>query len=59
MKGYNIFRFACLAILWLALCWLLIRGRGMTLWTLFVIVASGIVVFVPLYKKYVRGRSSR
>lgn len=54
MKGYSIFRFACLAILWLILCYLLIKGRGVTAWSLFVIVASGIVIFVPLYKKYVR-----
>lgn len=59
MKGQYIFRFACLALLWLALCWLLIRGRGMSAWTLFVIVASGIVVFVPLYKKYIRGNGGK
>ncbi|MEZ3590088.1 MAG: hypothetical protein K1V84_03500 [Muribaculaceae bacterium] len=59
MKGQYIFRFACLALLWLALCWLLIRGRGMSAWTLFVIVASGIVVFVPLYKKYIKGNGGK
>ena len=50
-------RFACIVLLWLCLCWLLLtrvpRVDGMTLFT---IVASGIIVFVPLYKKYVRNR---
>ena len=44
-------------LLWVALCYLLLtrtaRIDGMTIFT---IVASGIIVFVPLYKKYVRNR---
>lgn len=47
-------RFACIAILWVALCYLLVTGSKFTLRTAFVIVASGIVVFVPLYKKYMK-----
>lgn len=47
-------RLGCIAVLWLLLCWLLIATRPLTLWVLFVIAASGIVVFVPLYKKYVK-----
>ena len=57
MSGGNMIRFACIVLLWLCLCWLLLtrvpRVDGMTLFT---IVASGISVFVPLYKKYVRNR---
>lgn len=53
-------RFGCIAVLWVALCWLVISGsRPFTLWTLFVIIASGIIVFVPLYKKYVRRNVNR
>lgn len=54
MTGHQIFRFSCLTLLWLALCYLLIVGRGFNLPTLFIIATSGIVVFVPLYKKYIR-----
>lgn len=47
-------RFACIAALWVALCYLMVTRRPFTLWVGFVIVASGIVVFVPLYKKYMK-----
>jgi len=47
-------RFAFIVILWLALCYLMVSRQPFTLWVAFVIVASGIVVFVPLYKKYMK-----
>lgn len=47
-------RFIFLAALWLVLCYMVIASQPVTLWTLFVIVASGIVVWVPLYKKYIK-----
>ena len=52
---------ACLALyvalLWIALCvFLLARVERVNFMVLFAIVASGVVVFVPLYKKYVRNR---
>ena len=44
-------------LLWLALCYLLVtrteRIDGMTIFT---IIASGIIVFVPLYKKYIKNK---
>ena len=47
-------RFACIALLWIWLCYLLLsRAERIDLMVIFWIVASGIVVFVPLYKKYV------
>lgn len=54
MKGYTIFRLLCLTALWILLCYLMIVGRGFTAWTLFIIIVSGGVVFIPLYKKYIR-----
>lgn len=59
MKAYTIFRLLCLTALWIILCYLLIQGRGINLWSLFVIFASGIVVFVPLYKKYMRNGNGK
>lgn len=59
MKTTIIIRFAFLLLLWLLLCYLLLSQRSLTLWTLFVIIASGIIIFVPLYKKYVRGNGGQ
>ena len=47
-------RLGCIATLWIMLCYLLLSTRPLTLWLIFIIIASGIIVFVPLYKKYVR-----
>ncbi|MDE6307166.1 MAG: hypothetical protein K2L90_11340 [Muribaculaceae bacterium] len=47
-------RLACICLLWIALVWLVVRSQPLTAWTLFIVAASAIVVFVPLYKKYVR-----
>lgn len=47
-------RFGFIALLWLALCYLVVASQPFTLWIAFIIVASGIVVWVPLYKKYIR-----
>lgn len=50
-------RFVCIAMAWLALCWLLLtRAARIDFMVIFSIVASGIIVFVPLYKKYVRNK---
>ena len=50
-------RFAFIFVLWLVLCYLLIiRVPKIDFMTIFSIVASGIIVFVPLYKKYRRDR---
>lgn len=54
MKGAILVRFICVLSLWLLLCYLLLSQRTFTLWTLFVIIASGIIIFVPLYKKHIR-----
>lgn len=48
-------RFVILGILWLLLVVaMVVRTPKFTFYNAFVIVASGIIVFVPLYKKYCR-----
>lgn len=47
-------RFGFIALLWLALCYIVVVSQPMSLRVIFVIVASGIVVWVPLYKKYIK-----
>lgn len=50
-----IIRFVILGVLWAALVALILMyTRPITLYTAFVIVASAIIVFVPMYKKYVK-----
>lgn len=57
MKTGLIIRFACLTALWILLCYLVISTRGLNFWTLFAIVVSGVLVFVPNYKKHIRGNN--
>lgn len=52
MKGADIFRFACIVLLWLAACYFVVASQPFSLRVAFVIIASGIIVFVPIYKKY-------
>ena len=47
-------RFGFIAVLWLILCYLVVASQPFTLWVLFIIVASGINEWVPLYKKYIK-----
>ncbi|MBR1544057.1 MAG: hypothetical protein IJ626_04095 [Muribaculaceae bacterium] len=57
MNTTDAIRFACVLCLWLALCFMLLsRTPHITFMTVFTIVASGIIVFVPLYKKYVKNK---
>lgn len=57
MTTSNIIRFGFIVVLWLVLCYLLIvSSERVDFMTIFAILASGIVIFVPLYKKYVRGK---
>ena len=59
MKRGEVFLLMCIVLLWVWLCWLLLTRAQLNLWTLFWVVASGIIVFVPLYKKYVLRRKNR
>ncbi len=54
MKPSVIVRFVILGLLWLGLVGYILAHSQFTLYTLFVIVASAIIIFVPMYKKYVK-----
>lgn len=54
MTTANIIRFTILGILWLLLVGYLVSHAKLTLYLIFVIVASAIIIFVPVYKKYVK-----
>lgn len=56
MKSSVIVRFVLLGAAWLATVGLLLASTPrITPYILFIIVASAIIVFVPMYKKYVKG----
>lgn len=64
MKWSVILRFAIIGVLWAGICGILVArmlatGTPLNLMTLFPIIASGIIVFVPLYKKYVKNDKQR
>lgn len=55
-----ILRFAILGLIWLALVIkMIISPDGITPYRAFIIVASAIIIFVPLYKKYVKKGSDK
>lgn len=55
MKTGNLIRFICFFIAWLLLAvWMLRLTEKITLLTIFWIIASGIIILVPLYKKYTK-----
>ncbi len=54
MNTSVVLRFLILGILWLGLVLYIVLHTTFTLYTAFVIVASAIIVFVPMYKKYVK-----
>lgn len=54
MKTSVIVRFIILGLLWLGLVAYILMHTHFTLYIVFVIVASAIIIFVPMYKKYVK-----
>jgi len=54
MNTSVILRFVVLGLLWLGLVGYILTHARFTLYIAFVIVASAIIIFVPMYKKYVK-----
>lgn len=54
MDTPTLIRFVFIGLLWLALCYILVASQPFSLKVALVIVASGIIVWVPLYKKYLK-----
>ena len=55
MTSGNKIRFGFIAALWFALCYLLLtRAAKIDFMVIFSIIASGMIVFVPLCKKYLK-----
>ncbi|MDE7180490.1 MAG: hypothetical protein K2N88_04775 [Muribaculaceae bacterium] len=58
MKTTTIIGLTFLAAVWVALVVLLLTAGGLTFKNLLLVIMSGIIVFVPLWKKY-RGEQPR
>ena len=60
MKTSVIIRFIILGLLWLLLVWMMVAStKEFTPYMAFVIVASAVIIFVPVYKKYVKNDKNR
>ncbi len=54
MKFSVILRFLILGALWILLCYMLVASKtNLTFFDLFWIFASAIIIFAPMYKKYI------
>lgn len=54
MKVKVIIGLTLLSALWLWLVWLLLSTGGVTLKNLLLIAMTGIIIFVPIWKRYIR-----
>ncbi len=58
-RRFTTFNIICFVLLWVTLCYFVIVGRGFNSWTLFTIITSGIIVFVPIYKSKKREKENK
>ncbi len=58
-RKFSTFNIICLTLLWVMLCYLVITRNELNFMTVFAIVASGIIVFVPIYKSKRRENKGR
>lgn len=57
MRKLNPFRITCIILLWFLLAYLMIKGHGeINFQVVFALTASGIIIFVPIYKYLRRDR---
>jgi ABC-type transport system involved in cytochrome c biogenesis permease subunit len=60
MSISNIIRFLILGVLWLLLVgYILTHVKRVDFFTLFPIAASAVIIFVPMYKKYVKNGQNK
>ena len=52
MKKSTLFGFIVLALVYIWLAWLILSKSSVTLYNIILIVMAGMIIFVPLYRKY-------
>ena len=55
MKTSVIIGLSLLLVIWLWLAWMLLTAGGLNLKNLLLLAMSAIIIFVPLFKKYLKG----
>lgn len=53
MKKSTLFGFIVLALVYIWLAWLILSKSSVTLYNILLIVMAGMIIFVPLYRKYI------
>ena len=52
MKKSPLFGFIVLALVYIWLAWLILSKSSVTLYNILLILMAGMIIFVPLYRKY-------
>lgn len=52
MSTSRLIGIAVLALVWLWLAWFMLKHAGFNLYNILLVAMTGIIIFVPLYKKY-------
>lgn len=58
-RHFSTFNIICLALLWVVLCMFVLTAGEVNFMSIFAIVASGIIVFVPIYKSRKREKEGK
>lgn len=58
-RHFSTFNIICLALLWAVLCMFVLTSGTINFMSIFAIIASGIIVFVPIYKSRKREKEGK
>jgi hypothetical protein len=58
-RKFSTFNIICFVLLWVFLCYLVLTMGKINFMSIFAIIASGIIVFVPIYKSKKREKENR
>lgn len=58
MKSSALIGLSLLALIWIWLAWILLTSAGVNLKNLLILAMSGIIVFVPLWRKFSSGNKN-
>ncbi|MGM9816465.1 MAG: hypothetical protein ACI304_05350 [Lepagella sp.] len=53
MKKSTLFGFIVLALVYIWMAWLILSKSSVTLYNILLIAMAGVIIFVPLYRKYI------
>ena len=58
-RKFSTLNIICFVLLWVFLCYLVLTMGKINFMSIFAIIASGIIVFVPIYKSKKREKENR